>query len=89
MPTANLIRFEDLKAGDRIKITHRVKVGFKIWNTTTTGTVIRIERIRIGLHVKRSDDDKAFADVIVLGKDGPTPEETTVTLDEFTTIESL
>jgi hypothetical protein len=87
MATAQSIRFEDLKSGDRIRITHRVKVGLRIWNTTTTGTVIRTERIRIGLHVKRSEDDKAFADVIVLSKDGPTPEETTVTLDEFTTIE--
>ena len=87
MATAQSIRFEDLKSGDRIRITHRVKVGLRIWNTTTTGSVIRTERIRIGLHVKRSEDDKAFADVIVLSKDGPTPEETTVTLDEFTTIE--
>ena len=87
MATTQSIRFEDLKAGDRIRITHRVKVGFKIWNTTTIGTVIRTDRIRNGLHVKRADDDKAFADVVFLSKDGPTPEETTVTLDEFTTIE--
>jgi hypothetical protein len=88
MTTAHSLPYEDLKPGDHIRITHRIKVGLKIWMTATTGTVISIDRRRNGLHVKRSDDDKAFADSIILHKDGPTPEETTVTLDEFTIIEA-
>ena len=87
MAGSTLIPFEALKAGDRVKITQRVKVGLKIWSTSVTGTVERTERRREGLAVKRNFDDKAFADLILLRKDGPSAEQTTVTLDEFTHIE--
>jgi hypothetical protein len=88
MTTAtDLVPFEQLRPGDHVKITQRVKVGQKIWTTAVTGTVERTERRREGLAVKRSFDDKQFADVIVLKKDGPAGEETTVTLDEYTHIE--
>jgi hypothetical protein len=87
MSTATLLPFEQLKPGDHVRITQRLKVGLKVWTTTVTGTVERTERRREGLHVKRSFDDKAFADLVVLRKDGPAAEETTVTLDEYTQIE--
>jgi hypothetical protein len=89
MPTATLVPFEQLKPGDRILVTQRVKVGLKIWTTKVAGTVERIERRREGLHVKRNFDDKAFADLIVLRKDGPAGDETTVALDEYTQIERV
>ncbi len=41
MPTNSLIPFEQLKAGDHVTITQRVKVGLKIWTTTVAGTVER------------------------------------------------
>jgi hypothetical protein len=84
--TANtLIAFEDLRPGDHVKITQRIKVGLKVWTTAVTGTVERTERRREGLAVKRNFDDKAFADLILLKKDGPVAgEETTVAMDEFT-----
>jgi hypothetical protein len=85
--TSTLIAFEALRPGDHVKITQRVKVGLKIWTTTVTGSVERTERRREGLAVKRNFDDKAFADVVILKKDGPVPEETTVALDEYTQIE--
>jgi hypothetical protein len=85
--TGTLIPFETLRPGDHVKITQRVKVGLKVWTTTVTGSVERIERRREGLAVKRNFDDKAFADLIVLKKDGAVAEETTVALDEFTQIE--
>jgi hypothetical protein len=84
---STLIPFETLRPGDHIKITQRIKVGLKVWTTSVTGSVERIERRREGLAVKRNFDDKAFADLIVLKKDGPVAEETTVALDEFTQIE--
>jgi hypothetical protein len=87
--TATLVPFEQLKPGDHVKITQRVKVGLKIWTTSVAGTVERTERRREGLNVKRSFDDKSFADLIVLRKDGAVPEETTVTLDEYTRIERI
>jgi hypothetical protein len=88
MPAQTVIPFEQLKPGDRVKITQRVKVGMKVWTTTVTGTVERTERRREGLNVLRNFDDKAFADLIVLRKDGSAAEETTVALDEYTRIES-
>lgn len=87
--TVNQIRFEALKEHDHIKVTQRIKVGLKIWYTSVSGKVVRTERRRNGLHVDRSKDDKAFQDVIVLFRDGSHPELTTVTMDEFTVLETL
>ncbi|MGQ0633458.1 MAG: hypothetical protein ACT4QC_02515 [Planctomycetaceae bacterium] len=87
--SATLIPFEQLRPGDRVKVTQRVKVGQRIWTTTVVGTVERTERRREGLNVLRSFDDKAFADLIVLRKDGPFAEETTIALDEWTHVERV
>jgi len=87
MPAAPSIPYEQLRPGDHVKITQRVKVGQKVWKTEVTGTVERVERRRHGLNVERNFDDKAFSDLVVLRKDGPMPEETAVALDEFTHIE--
>src|SRR5262249_49486427 len=87
MAASTLVPFEALKPGDRVAITQRIKVGLKIWTTKVTGTVERTERRREGLNVKRSFDDKAWADLIVLKKEGAVGEETTVTLDEWTHVE--
>lgn len=87
MPSETLIPFEQLKPGDRVKVTQRVKVGRKIWATSVAGVVERTERRREGLNVCRSFDDKAFADVIVLNKEGPVAEQTTIALDEWTHVE--
>jgi hypothetical protein len=86
MPST-LLPFEALRPGDHVKITQRIKVGLKIWQTTVTGTVERTERRRNGLAVKRNFDDKAFTDLIILKKDGEAGEETTVAMDEYTHIE--
>jgi hypothetical protein len=90
MPASPLIAFEDISPGDHVKITQRIKVGLKVWTTAVTGTVERTERRREGLAVKRNFDDKAFADLILLKKDGPVAgEETTVAMDEFTQVMRL
>jgi hypothetical protein len=86
MPST-LLPFEALRPGDHVKITQRIKVGLKIWQTTVTGTVERTQRRRNGIDVKRNFDDKAFTDVILLKKDGEVGEETTVAMDEYTHIE--
>jgi hypothetical protein len=75
--------FDQLRPGDRIEVTHEVKVGSsKTWNTKTVGTVDHTERRRQGLHFRRNQDDKVFADMIVLRRDDG--EQTTITMDEFT-----
>lgn len=76
-----------LKPGDRIEVTHEVKVGQQCWRTSTAGVVDRFERRRHGLHHRRGQDDKVFSDVLVLKlADGSL---TTVTLDEFSELKRL
>ena len=89
MPASPSIAFEELRPGDHVKVTQRIKVGLTIWTTSVTGIVERAQRIREGVDVKRNFDDKVFADTIVLKKDGTPGEETTVTLDEYTNIERV
>lgn len=72
----------ELKPGDRVEVDHLLKVGLKTWHKVTTGTVVRIERRRHGLHYKRNRDDKVFSDLIIL--ELPDQSLTTVTIDEFT-----
>jgi hypothetical protein len=80
--------FEQLRPGDRVEVTHEVKIGSsKTWKTTTVGTVVHTERRRQGLHFRRSIDDKVFADMILLKR--PDGEETTITMDEFTELKRL
>lgn len=79
--------FEQLQVGDEVELKHEVKVGFRAWETVTTGKVVRVERRRHGLHRRRNHDDKVFSDVIVLQR--PDGELTTVTLDEFSVLKKL
>jgi len=79
--------FQTLSPGDRVQLTHEVKVGFRAWETTTEGTVVECRRRRHGLHYQRNFDDRAFSDIIVLRRgDG---ELTTVTLDEYSVLKKL
>jgi hypothetical protein len=79
--------FAALQPGDRVQIDHEVKVGFRSWQTTTVGTVVKKDRRRQGLAYRRNFDDKAFSDVLVLKRDDG--ELTTVTLDEFSQVRKL
>lgn len=76
-----------LAPGDRVEVRHEVKVGLQRWATTTVGTVVRVERRRHGLHVRRGADDKVFSDIVILRRDDG--ELTTITVDEFTEIRKL
>ena len=75
--------FTKLASGDRVEVEHEVKVGEQVWTAKTSGTVVRTERRRHGLHYRRNRDDKVFSDVIVLNRDG---ELVTITMDEFTVL---
>ena len=79
--------FEMLRPGDRVELQHEVKVGSRVWNTKTVGTVQKAERRRHSLHFNRNDDDKVFSDLLVLRRDDG--ELTTVTLDEFSVLQKL
>jgi len=79
--------FEGLQPGDRVELSHEVKVGFRRWNTKTTGTVVHAERRRHSLHHQRHSDDKVYSDTIVLRREDG--ELTTVTLDEFSRLHKV
>ena len=79
--------FQQLRPGDRVELTHEVKVGFRKWESVTRGTVLKTERRRHGLHRRRNGDDKVFSDLIVLEREDG--ERTTVTLDEFSVLRKV
>ena len=79
--------FEQLQPGDQVEIRHQIKVGLKIWYSTTTGTVVSTERRREGLHFKRAVDDKVYSDLVVLRR--PDGELTTVAIDEYSEIKRI
>jgi hypothetical protein len=92
MLTAEVIRnrqlFEALRPGERVEVTHEVKIGSSAkWKTKTAGEVVRKDRRRHGLHFRRNLDDKVFSDILVLKR--PSGELTTVTMDEFTQLKRL
>lgn len=77
--------FAQLQPGDRVRVQHSVKVGSRVWEATTVGTVISAERIRHGLHFRRNIDDKVFSDILLLRRDDG--ELTALAIDEFTVLE--
>lgn len=79
--------FASLQPGDRVEVTHEVKVGFRKWSVTTAGTVVAKDRRRHGLHYQRNFDDKAFSDMLILRRDDG--ELTTITIDEFTELRKV
>jgi hypothetical protein len=79
--------FSSLQPGDKVELVHEVKVGFRKWQTTTRGKVVKIERRRHSLHYQRNTDDKVFSDIILLERDNG--ELTTVTIDEFSDLRKL
>ncbi len=88
MPRDEIDRvFESLVPGDKIELKHQVKVGFKNWETTTSGAVVSIDRRRHGLHRQRNFDDKVYSDLIILKKESG--ELTTVTIDEFSELKKI
>ena len=84
---AALETFASLQVGDRVEVTHEIKVGFRNWNSKTIGTVVGKDRRRHSLHFNRNFDDKVYSDVIVLKRDDG--ELTTVTIDEFSELKKL
>lgn len=84
---AALETFASLQPGDRVEVTHEVKVGFRNWFSKTIGTVVSKDRRRHSLHFNRNFDDKVYSDVLVLRRDGG--ELTTITLDEFSELRKV
>jgi len=84
---AALETFASLMPGDRVEVTHQVRVGFREWNAKTIGTMMAKDRRRHSLHFNRNFDDKVYSDVLILRRDDG--ELTTVTLDEFSELRKV
>jgi hypothetical protein len=84
---AALETFAALQPGDRVEVTHEVKVGFRHWSSKTIGTVVSKDRRRHSLHYRRNFDDKVYSDILILRRDDG--ELTTVTLDEFSDLRKV
>ena len=87
MPDNNLQSrelFTQLKPGEPIEVEHQITVGRRCWTSRTVGRVVRVDRVRQGLHFRRNFDDQVFSDAIILER--PDGERTTITLDEFTSL---
>jgi hypothetical protein len=79
--------FASLQPGDRVEVTHEVKVGFRNWNSLTIGSVVSKDRRRHSLHFNRNFDDKVYSDVLILKRDDG--ELTTITLDEYSELRKV
>jgi hypothetical protein len=84
---ATLETFASLHPGDRVEVTHDIKVGFRNWSTKTLGTVVSKDRRRHSLHYNRNFDDKVYSDILILKRDDG--ELTTVTLDEYSELRKV
>ena len=84
---ATLETFASLNPGDRVEVTHDIKVGFRNWSTKTLGTVVSKDRRRHSLHYNRNFDDKVYSDILILKRDDG--ELTTVTLDEYSELRKV
>lgn len=81
------ITVEELRPGQRVRITQPVRIGRRKWPAVVEGTVRDLKVLVTGLTVERGKDDVVTAPTIHLIKDNG--ELTSVTVDEFTTVELL
>ena len=74
-----------LKPGDRITITQRVRVGARVWTTTTTGTYRGYDFLATGLSTERVPEDDIVVPVVHFTKDNG--ELSSIAIDEHTKVE--
>jgi hypothetical protein len=74
-----------LKPGQRIRITQTIRVGFKQWTTTVTGTFRALHYLATGLATDRVPQDDIVVVTVHFIKDNG--ELSSVTLDEQSKVE--
>lgn len=76
---------QTLKPGQRIRLTHQVRVGLQSWPALITGTFRKVNYLATGLSTHRvAEDDIVVAAVHFTKENG---ELSSVTLDENTKVE--
>jgi hypothetical protein len=81
------LNVEQLKPGQKIRITHEVRVGQRSWPATVEGTVRDVNVLVTGLTVERGKDD--FVGVPTVHFVKPNGELSSITVDERTKIEVI
>jgi hypothetical protein len=75
---------EKLKPGQKIQITHLVRVGLKTWPVTVTGTFRHVDSLATGLATDRCAADDIVVPLVHFTKENR--EMSSVALDEHTQI---
>jgi hypothetical protein len=82
-----VISHEQLKPGQRVKITQTVRVGRRSWPAVVTGTVREVQMLVTGLSTDRAPDDLVTIPTVHFRKDNG--ELSSIAIDERTRIELL
>jgi len=79
----------DLQPGDRVEVTHHIKIGSKQHTTNVTGTVVKKDRRQAGSDCgfARNWDDRYWFDHLILEKDDG--ELTSLIMDEYIQLKKL
>jgi hypothetical protein len=90
MPTQKLDpalvdRLKALKVGDRIRITHALRVGDKKWTSSTTGSFRGMNYLATGITTDRVVEDDIVIPTLHFTKENG--ELTSVALDELTKVD--
>jgi hypothetical protein len=78
---------QQLKPGQRIRITHLIRVGLTSWPATITGTFRHVDSLATGLATERAPEDDIIVPIVHFTKDNQ--EMSSVALDEHTKIELI
>jgi hypothetical protein len=78
---------EKLQPGQKIQITHLVRVGLKTWPVTIAGTFRHVDSLATGIATERLPADDIIVPIVHFTKDNQ--EMSSVALDEHTRIEIM
>ena len=81
------VAYEELKPGQRVKITQTVRVGYRSWPAVVTGTVRDLQTLMTGISTQRAADDVVAIPTLHFIKENG--ELSSITIDEYTRIEVL
>jgi len=82
-----IVAYDDLKPGQKVKITQTVRVGLRSWPAVVTGTVRDLQTLMTGISTDRAPDDIVAIPTLHFVKDNG--ELSSVAIDEHTRIEVL
>jgi hypothetical protein len=78
---------QTLKPGDRIRLTQRIRVGARIWTTTTEGVFRDFNYLATGLATQRVPEDDIVVPIVHFVKDNA--ELSSISLDEHSQVEKI